>query len=326
MPCKTKDDKIFSLYKLLKNSIGIDIQTCRTVGLGFSGDGITIGGQIQIDGFQLIIRNYDEINEVKETLEDINFTLFTNNEIQQLEIENNELKNSIRELNNFKEPLIITEGKTDWKYFLSALRHFHSRNEFQNIKESWFLKYGTGDDVITDNCGTLFNLINSASKLDKILDSFIETRNLETLNSFPIRIGIFDSDDNQIKEKKNIQKQVYSVLIEPKNISIEFLFSEAEIKTEVSGRRLYIGKEFDEKTCQLMEDRSINLGNDNNIRNKAGKNKIIDSNVFDSKGESAALTKEEFAKSVFLNAIKISEESWDNFRHIFNKINEIINQ
>jgi hypothetical protein len=38
------------------------------------------------------------------------------------------------------------------------------------------------------------------------------------------------------------------------------------------------------------------------------------------------LTKEEFAKSIFLNKIIISDESWENFRHVFKKITEIINK
>lgn len=326
LPIKTKDNQVLNLYKLLKSTIGLDIQTCRTVGLGTNIGGLTFGGQIKIDRFQLIIRNYDEINEIKETLEDISFTLYTNSEIQQLEIENNELKKKFEELNKYGEPLIITEGKTDWKYLLAALRHFHSRNEYQNIKESWFLKFGTKDDVRTNNCGTIFELINSVSNLNKILDSFNETRTLETVKSIPIRIGIFDSDDVRAIEMNNVKNKVYSFLIEPKNISTELLFSETEIKSEISARRLYFGTEFDERTGQLKVDRSIILGIDNNTRNKAGKNKIIDSDIFNSGGINIALSKEEFAKSVFLNEIIISAESWENFRHIFEKIDVIINQ
>jgi len=326
LPCKTKDNQFLNLYKLLKNTIGIDIQTCRTVGLGNSANGITIGDQIEIDGFQLIIRNYDEMNEVKETLDDINFTIFTNTEIKQLEIENTELKNKIEELNIYEEPLIIAEGKTDWKYFISGLKHFHSNNEYTNIKESWFLKFGTDDDVRNNKCGTNFKLENSVSNLNKILDSFIETRNIETLNSNPIRVGIFDSDHSDAKTRNDLKNKVYSFLIEPKYISSELLFSDSELKTLISGRRLYFGNEFDEKTGQLIEDRSITLGNANETRNKAGKNKIIDSSVFNSNGVNIALSKEEFAISIFFNEISINSDSWNKFRHIFNKIDQIVNE
>lgn len=326
LPIKSKDGQIFSLYELLKNSIGLELKIGNKIDLGSRGGGLTVSGQIQIDGFQIMIKTYDDLKEISETVDDISFILFSNTEFQKLEIENNEIKLKINELENSKEPIIIAEGKTDWKYFISSLRHFHSRNEFQNINESWFLKFGTGEDVSTNNCGTLFTLANSVPNLNKILDSFIETRKLEIHNSFPIRIGIFDSDDNQAKERTNFDNKVYSFLIEPKDISTELLFSEDEIKQVILGKRLYLGTEFDEKTGQLLADRSIILGNDNNTRNKAGKIKIIDSAVFNSEGTNIALSKEEFAKSVFLNEIEISAESWENFRHIFKKIEKIIRQ
>lgn len=194
--------------------------------------------------------DYKNLKDIIDIVQDISFIIYSNNEFQKLETENKELKIKIKELDKYQEPLIITEGKTDWKYFISALDYFHSRNEYQNIKESWFLKFGSEDDITTKNCGTYFNLTNSVSILNRIIDSFIETRNFETIISIPVRVGIFDSDDGRAKERNDVKNKVYSFLIKPEDISTELLFSNSEIKTKISSKRLYIGNEFDKRTCQ----------------------------------------------------------------------------
>jgi hypothetical protein len=325
LPINTNEGQL-NLYNLLKNSIGVELRKGQTCDFGSKGKGITIGGRIKIDGFQILIRDYQNLEETLETLADMKFAVFSLTDIQILENENESLKKAIEDLGKDKNPLIISEGKTDWKYFLSALRYFHSKNEFKNIQESWFLKFGSEQDKNLNNCGTNFILDNSVSKLNTILDSFIESRNLENVSSCPLRIGIFDSDEKSAKTRNDTKNNVYSFLIEPPDISTEFLFSKSEIMTTLNGRRLYIGSEFDKQTGKLLSDTNIVLGYDNINRNKAEVNKIIDSNVFDSNNVNIALTKEEFAKSVFLKKTKISEESWENFRNIFEKIIDILNK
>ena len=323
LPIKTNEGNL-NLYTLLKNSIGLELQRGITLDLGSQGPGLTFGGRIKSDGFQILVRDYSNLKETIEILEDIEFAQFSFSEFEKLENEKRELKNLIAQFKNKQAPLIISEGKTDWKYFIRALKFFHSKNEFINVKVDWFLKFGSRSDMETGVCGTNFILENSVSRLNKILDSFIESRSLEASRSFPVRIGIFDSDESSAKEKADFNNSVHAIVIQPLGISTELLFSEKEIKSMVSNRRLFLGTEFHSETSRLIADPKISIGNDNNVRNRVGKNKIIDSCVFNESSENIALSKEDFAISVYNDRIKISNESWENFRHVFMKIAEIV--
>jgi ABC-type branched-subunit amino acid transport system ATPase component len=229
-----------------------------------------------------------------------------------------------KNISNDQNVLIVTEGKTDWKYFLSALRFFHKNNLFKNIQESYFYKFGSESDVRSGICGT--DNINelSESKLKNYLNFLIESRKIDT-NYNKIRIGIFDSDTN-ISLTNDSEKKIYSFKIEPNNISTELLFTDEAIKTLVEGRRLFIGSEFGERNKIHIEDSSLSLGGDSSNTNKAGKRVIIETDVYIRTGESIALSKEGFAKAIFEGKINISEESWNKFRNIFVQISAIIDQ
>ncbi|MBK6283656.1 MAG: hypothetical protein IPF54_14300 [Draconibacterium sp.] len=167
---------------------------------------------------------------------------------------------------------------------------------------------------------------NNVSKLNKLLDSYIEARTIDNNLSKSVRIGIFDSDDSKAKARFDNENKIYSFLIQPNDISTEFLYSENEIKSQIDGKRLFIGTEFNEKTKRLKENSFINLGGDNNNLNKAGRNVIVDSDVYNEEGINLALTKEKFAQQIYYKEIIISDESLCNFRHIFSKISGYINK
>lgn len=214
--------------------------------------------------------------------------------------------------------LIVTEGKTDWKYILKALQYFHSRHEFTEITENYFYRFGSENDFNEKICGTSEINELSDSKLKNHLSSLVEVRNIGSHN-LQIRIGIFDSDTNT--QLVNVeQKNVYSFKIEPDGISTEFLFSDDEIKTHIDGRRLFIGEEFDGKTKRHLLDPTLNIGGDNSNTNKAGKRVIIESGVYNNNAENIALSKENFAQEIFNEKINICDDSWEKFRHIFIKI------
>lgn len=165
---------------------------------------------------------------------------------------------------------------------------------------------------------------NSSSMLIKILNSTILTRSFSNTLDKSIIIGIFDSDETQVKVIQNKDISVFSIIIQPENISTELLFLEHDFKQIINGKRLYNGLEFDKTTKKNNNDLTINLGGDNNSLNKAGKNVIIDSFVFNLQNENIALSKESFAQSVSQGVIAISDQSWLNFEHIFKEISEII--
>lgn len=216
--------------------------------------------------------------------------------------------------------LIITEGKTDWKYIVKALQYFHSKKEFLNIKQEYFYRFGSKEDVNIALCGTNIYADMGESQLNNFLANEINSRIGDSAKRKQKRIGIFDSDTD-IKPKSKNEYGVFSFKITPNNISTEFLFNDPDLKAEISGERLFIGLEFDERSTR-HESLNLNLGSGSSKR--AGKKEIIDLDVFDENNQNKALSKEKFAQAIYNDEIKISNDSWENFRHIFEKLEEIL--
>jgi len=216
--------------------------------------------------------------------------------------------------------LIVTEGKTDWKYFLSALKFFHTKKQFEEIEENYFYRFGSEQDLKNNICGTSEIHELSDSKLKNYLSSLVDARKIDGIGN-QIRIGIFDSDTN-IPLVNDPEKNVYSFKIHPNGISTELLFKDEEIKTEVNGKRLFIGDEFNAKTKIHIDNPLFSLGGDNT--NKAGRRTIIESDVYNRESQNVALPKEKFAQAIYEEKISISEDSWNNFKHIFENISTIL--
>ena len=229
----------------------------------------------------------------------------------------NEIKDLREKENTFEENIfIITEGKSDWKYIIAALKYFHGKDEFQNIEEKYFFKHGTKKDVDTKICGTKIEVEMGDEKLKK----YLSDKNNDILkDSKRLVIGIFDSDNDNIKIINNECLGIYSFKIEPSGISTEYLFEDEDLFKEVDGRKLYSGENFSKKSGRFND---LNLGI--NSMKKAGKKIIIDDCVFDCSDENIALTKDRFATAIFNNEITISSKSFENFKHIFEKIKQII--
>ena len=220
------------------------------------------------------------------------------------------------EINKLKIPSVICTGKTDPIHLKSALKHFHKNKEFRDVFESFFVD------------------LKSADSSDSTLNAYVQTRKKEN-NQIP-KIAIFDRDDlktikNCISENEPLNykdngNNIHCFVIpeskyhDDKNISIEFLYSEAEIKSLISKRRLYIGTEFKMRSGKLKTNNLINIQG-----NKKNKFVIVDTDVFDENEDNIALSKNEFAEAIYNGKIKISNESWENFRPIFKLIEEIIN-
>lgn len=230
-----------------------------------------------------------------------------------------ELQNNIISNQNI---LILTEGKTDWKYFLSALRFFHNNNQFEDIEEDYFYRFGSEQDLKDNVCNTKEVNELSDSKLKNYLNSLIEARKID-INNTQIRIGIFDSDTN-IQLVNDSGKNVFSFKIEPNNISTELLFTDEEIKIEIDNKRLFIGDEFDIRNKIHNTNSLLTLGGDSSNTNKAGKRTIIESDVYDRERKNVSLSKEKFAQAIYHNNALISLNSWNNFKHIFEQISTII--
>ena len=125
--------------------------------------------------------------------------------------------------------------------------------------------------------------------------------------------------DIKIEDSNNI----YQVILSPKDISTEFLFEKEDWKDQ-SGKRFYSGDEFHGTTKRHTSEPSLSVGGGNSNLNKAGKNIIIDEDIYNNSGQNVALAKNDFANAVYEGKINISRESWGNFRPIFARIEKIL--
>lgn len=249
----------------------------------------------------------------------------TNEEYQniynQMINENNRYAKMYKNLKGYVDkitkPLVITEGKTDIKHILKAKEKLGITDvDFETIPD----EHQPDGDTMVYSMLEQFSKINQKRKI----------------------IGIFDCDKKDICNKidtdkspyKDFGNNVYAFCIEsPKNrkdkgqekISIEYLFSDNEIHTEIDGRHLFFGSEFSKDSGRHNINKNWILRN----QNERGVDKIVESTdkqaVYDENDNNILTTKNCFAEAVKDGTINISQESWKNFEHIFNKIRTIVN-
>jgi small GTP-binding protein len=217
------------------------------------------------------------------------------------------------------KPLIITEGKTDWKHLKKALERF-KKDGLYNDLDIAFKEYEDEIDMGEDN-------------LNHMLKANIKDK--------PSRKKIFIFDrDTKHKDVREYQKveftkhldMVYSFCIpeidDLDGICIEFYYDEQDLITkDKNGRRLFLGKEFIPKAngnskCGQFQTRDIN---------KAGKElEIIDNAVYKREDlelkNSIALSKNDFAENIFNEVDGFDNFNIENFKSIFNVIEKIVNK
>ena len=226
-------------------------------------------------------------------------------------------------IESLTKPLVITEGKTDWKHFKKALEYFKSNGEFTELDfELLEYDYDFGD-----------------SKLGSALDHYSLFH-----NRFKI-IGVFDCDDAEGKGKgngivihrsggiKEYGNGVYGMSIPVPDyrtyneggISVEFLYTDEDLKKVKDNRRLYVTSEFNE-IGRLKTDFRIGVLNaDKNKRYvDVSKEKILDHDVFDYEGNSLALSKENFAVNVLNGVEPFDNMDFKGFRAMFERLRAII--
>lgn len=222
-------------------------------------------------------------------------------------------------IKDIDKPIIITEGKTDWKHIKAALAHFKSKNEYEDINvEILEYDFDFGD-----------------SKLHNLLNQY---------KLFPHRykvIGIFDCDEangKNIHTEGGIRKysaNIWGMSIpvpefrnyNTSGISIEFLYHDDDLKRkDENGRRLYITSEFNENG-RLIEDVKIGVKNNHDVKNyiQPSKEKIQADEVIDIDGNSLALSKEMFAQNILEKNGDFANVSFDAFKSVFDRLKEVLN-
>lgn len=257
------------------------------------------------DGITNNLENFEEIKKMYELVEP--------NYQATLEMLNKYKK----QIEEFNKPIIITEGKTDWKHMKNALEELKKNGKFMNMDIS-FLEYETnmGDS-------NLENLLKQMALFD---------------NSKKI-IGIFDNDESIGKKYdtsnfNSFGNGVYAWCIPnprklPYGISIEFLYEDKDIKLlSQEGKRLYLSDEFKRKSVQLKSDSTITTRQRNFVETyyKEGKVKIIEGDeVFDENEKNISLSKNEFADNILNKIQPFDSVNIDNFEELFKRIEIILN-
>lgn len=228
--------------------------------------------------------------------------------------------NAIKDLTT---PLIITEGKTDWKHLKKALTRFKEGGAFVALNFV-FLEY---EDEVSMGDSELLTLCDQFKK---------------TLQPRKI-ICIFDRDNPKITSKildpyVDYGNNVYAFCIakpahrvDYNNISIEFLYTDEEIQTvDENGKRLLFSNEVEKRMTQPMTQKSpkiefIKL--DGALEEDEQDKKIYDQDVdkvVDSQGNSSGLSKSVFAQYVLDNKDGFANFDIEQFRPTFEIISDII--
>jgi len=212
-------------------------------------------------------------------------------------------------------PIILTEGKSDWKHLAAALVFFKSNNQFTqlNLKFAEF-EHDYGDSYLRA----------------KIKDITFEPKD-------NVYIAIFDAVVGGVAEKETYFKRwrdnVYSFRLPrwalyDSGESIEFCYKEDDrIVKDDKGRRLFVNSEFSLDGVHHLDASIVYNGNKSKLKNiKSGGNdylRIIDDEVMQG-GVNIALTKSDFAENILSKQENFKHIDLSGFKNIFELIERII--
>ena len=269
------------------------------------------------DGNLVDINQFSEFNNAYNSFVDIN---------EQYKNSFNNLKEKISEIS---KPLIITEGKTDWQHLKNALKKLRENGKYIDL-DIEFLEF---EDEIEMGDSNLKSMCKQLSKIP-------QNKNI---------ICLFDRDNPSIVKEmsgddstgyKKWSNDVYSFCLptpahreEYNNISIEFYYSDDEIKTvdKDTDRKLFFSNELEEviiKSTTNKSDHERNLKVLDNPKEKEEENKkIYDqdiSQIKNEEGEQIALSKSAFARNVYNEKEGYSDFDITEFEKVFDVIKKII--
>lgn len=233
---------------------------------------------------------------------------------------------SLRERQRLPNPLIITEGKTDWKHIKNALRYFHENAQYTELKLNFH-------EYECDNMGgaALLGMCREYAKIP-------HNRKI---------IFIADSDDEKIvkqlgassgEQYKSWENNVFSFCLpvpshrkKYKNISIEFYYSDEEVrKTDgYTRKRLFFSNEVEKvvKSNLTNKKNSIEYCICPEIQEDEFNKKIYDNcceRIIDEHGKKVAHSKAVFADYVYQQRLGYNNFNLDEFKAIFVIIQAIV--
>lgn len=238
------------------------------------------------------------------------------------------LSTRLDELNNSKNNIIITEGKTDWQHLKNAFTKFRDSGLFTNLNISFF----EFDKNIDMGYATLKKIRDYHSLLEnEYCKIFVFDRDVEEINrEFGDKEFIYHGNN------------VYSILlpvpthrISTPNISIEhYYFDDYLFSIDNHGRRLYMVNEFDKISKRHLSTSNLYALKVNKHLNDIT---ILDDKVMmyegewtdfseiAQKGKNIALSKADFVKYILRpKKEKFKEIDISPFKIFFEKIQEVL--
>ena len=222
----------------------------------------------------------------------------------------------VSKIESNSKPIIITEGKTDYRHIRNAINKLGRKDidvDFYEVPDDW------GD-----------------SKLQSMLD------NLSKIKQRKIVIGIFDRDSKTYLEYLDVEHQQYKTFgnsnvyafaiplvnkdIYGESISIEHYYQKTDLlKEDGHHRRLFLGKEFYTSGNSIDGYYQTKISN---IKHKVEINGIIDDKVFRSadleQKINVALTKKSFVDLIESDTEYAKDFDFNEFNQIIDIIQDII--
>jgi RNA-directed DNA polymerase len=215
------------------------------------------------------------------------------------------------------EAIIWTEGKTDWQHLKHAfdVLGVGPRIAFREFDGDW------GDDQLLKQCEVLARVQQPRPTI------FIFDRDKD---------DIVGKVEDPIRGSKAWGGNVFSFAlpvpahrIGQPAISIKFYYPDAELQTpDEAGRRLYLSTEFSHASGRHRLDPRLSVGNKGKLTapGKAGPVRILDSEIFNEKGQNIALSKAEFARNVSGLVGAFAKFHFEAFSQILVIVDRIIEQ
>lgn len=240
------------------------------------------------------------------------------------------VKDVNEKLASISKPIVITEGKTDWKHLKAALNFFRSKSEFNDLDFDLFEyeNIDMGESELEKMCEK-YSLVNQPHKIIFVFDRDVE-KHLKTKGNG--------------KRYKNWQNNVFSFCVpipshraRYKNISIESYYTDRDLKiTDSNNKCLFFTNEIESK---LIVTKNLTTGKKQNsetfivldtpIAENEKEKKIYDqdaSKIFDKEGNQVAISKSVFAENVLKRVGNFANVDFKEFRLILNVIELIMNE
>lgn len=231
---------------------------------------------------------------------------------------------AIEQLRDIQKPLIVTEGKTDWRHISAALRRFQSAGEFTEV-DCDFLRYeeSKGNADLLQMC-----------------------RHLSKLKQNKLIICVFDREDQKVLSDKNAgwgvkrwSDEVFSIVLPLPEHRLEYFPFYTELyyvdddlrREDKEGRRLYFTNEVEEVIrkqpgTEKPKGRHVSILPSKDIEGEKSK-KIYDKDVDtlnDAHGKNCALSRTKFAELVYERHDGFDDLDIAHFSVLFTQLRSVL--